>query len=112
MRLSDLAHYIPIPPRGQMPNGANSYNMNPHHLEIAHKQAGLPRPATRRPFGGVYPEQSRRAQDRRGSRLCWENNLSRSQSLPLDCDPAGQTRTVVRFERVNGAIWQSTSGIL
>jgi hypothetical protein len=26
MRLSDLAHYIPIPPHGQMPNGAGSCN--------------------------------------------------------------------------------------
>jgi hypothetical protein len=41
-----------------------------------------------------------------------QSRLSRSQSLPLDHNPAGQTRTVVRFERVNGAIWQSTSGIL
>jgi hypothetical protein len=31
-------------------------------------------------------------------------SLSRSQLLPLDHSPVGQTRTVVRFERANGAI--------
>jgi hypothetical protein len=35
MRLSDLAHYIPIPPHGQMPNGAGSCNMNPYRYYSA-----------------------------------------------------------------------------
>jgi len=39
------------------------------------------------------------------------SKFSRSQLLSLDHNPASQTRTVVRVERANGAIWQSTSGI-
>ena len=40
-----------------------------------------PMPANWRPFGGVYPEQSRRAQDRRGSRLRCLNRIGFRHSL-------------------------------
>jgi len=46
----------------------------------AWKLAGrAPTPGFRRPFGRVYPEQSRRAQDRRGSRPCQTFQIRTSQ---------------------------------